>query len=434
MTTINSTSKRKWWIIGCMAALLIAGVCCGVVVVAGGGIFTWIAPQVQATLTQMTAEAQPYNPRVTDLAPALPPPPGPTPTPPPATNFTNNEGRSEYAAAAMDGQGNLHVIWFDDSLRSDNSGRGDILHRQLSADGQWSDVENLSSGFEEVINGSPQLLSASDGRVCAFWNGREMQGISDSVYWRCWSNGQWGELEKQDSEEYIYENSPAFAPDGTLEIAVSSSGEWRLHDQRVIPSPDSVYNFKFVIDAQGVYHILWEQGEPNAIWHRSSKDQGQTWSDAEQASDTDQSPWSGTSGLQVACDSQGNLHLLWAGQNGAYYRLWKADGGWQAAEKILAQNQFMGGAALAVDSAGLPHVAFNMIINGPPSVGYIARQADGKWTSPSLVAFTGRDEAIGSGTLVLVVDPQGRKHFIWPVMRLGGQGASNTELYYAMLP
>lgn len=435
MATTNPQTKRVWWIIGCLAALLIVGVvCCVVTVVAGGGMMTWLAPQVQATLDSMTAEAQPYNARVTDLAPALPPPPGPTPTPPAATNFTNNEGRSDHAAAAMDGQGNLHVIWLDDSVRADNTGRGDILHRQLSADGQWSDVENLSNGFEEVIEGSARLLSAPDGRVCAFWNGRETQGISDIVYWRCGSNGQWGDLEKLEAEGYFYDNSPAFAPDGKVEIAYSSSGEWRLHDQRIIPSPDYVYNFKFLIDPQGGYHLLWEQGEPNAIWHRYSQDQGQTWGDAEQASDKDQSPWSGSSGLQAVCDHQGNLHLMWASQNGVYYRTWKADGGWQVAEKILAQNQFMGSVAMAVDAAGLPHVAFNMIINGPPSVGYITRQPDGKWSSPLLVAFMGHDESLGGGSLTLVVDAQGRKHFIWPVMRFGEPGVNNSDLYYAVLP
>src|SRR5512145_1024652 len=116
--TTNTSQNRTWWIVGCLAAILLTGaICCLVSLITGGGIVAFLMPAVQATGTALAQEMYPTQPRVTDLAPALPPPPGPTATPPAATNFTNNEGRSDYSSAAVDMQGNLHIIWFDNSLR-----------------------------------------------------------------------------------------------------------------------------------------------------------------------------------------------------------------------------------------------------------------------------------------------------------------------------
>ncbi|MFZ6029092.1 MAG: hypothetical protein ACOYYS_15370 [Chloroflexota bacterium] len=427
-----NSRNRIGWIVGCLAALLIvAGICCVTTVLTGGGVVAFLAPAVRATGTALAQEMAP-QPRVTDLAPALPPPPGPTPTPPAATNFTNNEGRSEQPAVVSDNEGNLHIVWFDDSLRAPNSGEGDILHRQRSAGGEWSDVENLTEGFEMVMESSLRLLAAPDGRLCALWSGSQSLTIGANAYLRCQAGGQWAPPEKLDDTDSAFDCSPAFAPDGGLEVACSSFGEWRLRDRQLVPpSNDYVYTLKLLIDSHGGYHVLWIQGEPNALWHRYSTDKGETWGETTQVSGEGQFYTSGA--IQAICDSRDSLHVAWSDPDGAHYRQWQTDGGWQASEKFLAPNEYMGEVGMAADAQGLVQVTFTMIIHGPPSLGYVQRQADGKWTSPMLIASMAQDETLGSGGPVMAVDTQGRRHFVWPVYRFGN-GPGSSDLYHAVLP
>lgn len=437
METNNPNSSRSLWIISCLV-LLLATICCGafVVIVTSGGLIAYLAPLGWPTEDPMHAESWSSEPQITVLAPELPSPSAPTATPPAATNFTNNKGRSQYPSTATDTQGNIHVIWLDDSLRGEN-GKYDILHRQLAPNGQWSEVNNLSSDFETIIESSVQMLTTPDERPCIFWLGNQFLAGGPSAHLRCWDKTQWSKTENPNLEDdIVYEASPAFDADGKLEVAFSSFGEWRLQEQRLIPDPRHVYGLKFLIDTQNGYHLLWHQGDPNELWHRYSTDQGNTWEDVIQLSgkEANDSLKLSSTNIQAINSPNGNLHLAWPGQDGIYYRLWQTDNGWQAPQKILDQKQSSGhGISLAVDKEGQPHLMFIMTVHGPREIGHIQQQSDGEWTWPKLVTFAGHDEAINSSNLALVIDHKGQKHFVWQVSRIG-QVNTNPDLYYTTLP
>jgi hypothetical protein len=214
---------------------------------------------------------------VATIAPALPP----TSTPEilAAVNVTNNPGKSDSPSLAFDEAGLLHLGWWDNST---GKPIGDFLYRQMTPDGRWSEEEILTTGFETALdtNSLKLIRNPASGQVCAFWDGATGGGpASIGLYMRCRTE-TWSPAEKvHDWRSPGYEYAPAFAPDGTLRVALIHQPQTVLFgDAELSDGFKTVDKLALAIDQAGGYHAVWmRQGDPFTLEYRYSNDNGQTW-------------------------------------------------------------------------------------------------------------------------------------------------------------
>lgn len=334
-----------------------------------------------------------------------------TPTPPPPTGFNvSNTGATDLPQLAFDAQGILHVAWVDTSLQS----TGSVFHRQLGADGQWSEVENLSPDLAYVFGG-PSLLRRADGSICVVWNGAEPL----TLYVRCRTEQGWTEAEALNKPGRDY--SPIISSDGTVQtLYVVGAGTIYFEDLEL--SADLSALGKLVVDAAGGYHAAWVRlGEPFSVEHRYSTDGGQTWAEAERLSTEENRP--DALSMRMEADSVGGVHIVWRGYEDLYYRRWTANGGWEAVVE-LSRDAPIGNLAISTDANGLARVIWQSVSEG---VWYTEQSADGAWSAPR--QLTTEYYNWGANGPAIAVDSQGRVHMVWK-----SEGSGTDDLYYFTLP
>jgi hypothetical protein len=335
---------------------------------------------------------------------------------PASVNLTQNPGLSYGPQLVLDRANQLHLVWWDNSLRATG---GDVLYRQRMPDGNWTAVDSLTSDFTSLISQyDVQLRLRPDGAVCAFWVAlEELQ-----YYQRCRHNGAW------DTPQPIFRATgikrdfqPAFAPAGDLHlIYLDMAGDIHSGEQQQQLSDGPASDAKLAIDANGRLHAVWmmTRNYPYTVEHRWSDDGGVTWSPVATASAADgaERPPS------LKADAAGNVHLVWQMGNTLYYRRWQSASGWQPAVVITRDNgrAACDNIALDVDAAGLVHVAWH---NGNELL-YTQQQAGQNWT-PTRRLESG--ECHSNRTPVLAVDSAGQAHLIW-TPRSDEQG-----LYYLVI-
>lgn len=334
-----------------------------------------------------------------------------TPTPPPPTGFNvSNTGATDLPQLAFDAQGILHVAWVDTSLQS----TGSVFHRQLGADGQWSEVENLSPDLAYVFGG-PSLLRRADGSICVVWNGAEPL----TLYVRCRTEQGWTEAEALNKPGRDY--SPIISSDGTVQtLYVVGAGTIYFEDLEL--SADLSALGKLVVDAAGGYHAAWVRlGEPFSVEHRYSTDGSQTWAEAERLSTEENRP--DALSMRMEADSVGGVHIVWRGNEDLYYRRWTANGGWEAVVE-LSRDAPIGNLAISTDANGLARVIWQSVSEG---VWYTEQSADGAWSAPR--QLTTEYYNWGANGPAIAVDSQGRVHMVWK-----SEGSGTDDLYYFTLP
>jgi hypothetical protein len=364
-------------------------------------------------------EAQAAAQRLLDLLP----PATPTLPPPPSGFNVSDTGTASGPRLAFDSQGSLHVVWEDRSARPN----GDYFHRQLNPDGQWSEAQNLTEGFEFLF-GSLGLLPGLDGRMCAVWNGA-LKGTL-GMYRRCQSDVAWSDPEIIVALGGINRDfAVALTPDGTLvEIHIAGAGDVMFGDLELTGEGLSTLP-SLAIDARGDLHVAWvslgrQTGDPFSVVHRhryTVVEGGgqQLWLDPETLNTDENQP--DALGLKLVADAQGGVHILWSGfDNGLYYRRWTLQGGWSEAVNVAPEA---GGAFpdLAVAAEGRVRVAWARF----DGVYYTSQGAEGAWSEPSRVVSTQPEAGQGAEQAHLAVDAQGVSHIVW---------VTNGDVYYVTLP
>lgn len=356
------------------------------------------------------------------------PAPSPEPTaapqaalPPQAgVNVSDTPGRSNSPRLAFDAQGVLHLIWEDNSLRPPKS---DVLHRQMTPDGTWSETESLTSEFDTIID-IVSLLPRPTGEVCAFWYGGSSAlnaTLPLGLYMRCLGEGAEaaaGLVTTGISVQF----APAFAPDGTVQTLVVRGRSLTLGDVDLADGQALISRAALAIDRGGGYHAVWvRQGTPFSLEYRYSADGGITWQVSESLTDETNKPV-GTA-LNVVADQQGRVHLVWSSPGGkVFYRRWSPDAGWGPAAEVTqgAPGSASTSIGLAVGNDGLARV----VGQGFQGVYTVQQQAEESWGQPQPVNET---PGGGPGPAIAVDDGNGR-HIVWR-----GNG-DPVDLYYAVLP
>lgn len=338
--------------------------------------------------------------------------PTPTPPGPSASNIPGATGQivSPHLAFAADGV--LHLIYETRTVRPN----GDYAHQQLSLTGEWSAPEILTSEFQ-FLYGSLQFISKPGGPLCAIWNGATEGTLDIGVYRKCLVNGAWSTAERLSAlsgtaRDFV----TAYAADGQLRaVYVVSAGTIKLDthnwdgpedeiEDPTLSGEATAFQMRFVIDAQGVYHVAWAEfvssAEPNRMRAMRSTDGGLTWTEPETLSTPEQAP--GGLAIDMQADVTGSVHLVWEANTGVFYRRWSAAGGWETT--VNMNNEERGGAQLklAVGPNGLARALWW----NSDGLRLATQAADGSWQVQTLGASGTTEQA-------LMVDTQNQAHVVW---------------------
>lgn len=350
------------------------------------------------------------------------PPPEPTTAPqatqPPldGVNVSNNPGLSANPHLAFDDQGVLHLIWEDNSLRAPKT---DILHRQRTPAGEWSETESLTADFDTII-GNLSLQHRPTGEVCAFWYGGSSPpgtSLPLGLYVRCLGEG--GEAAELVAAGISAQFAPAFAPDGAAQTLVIRGRSLTLGGVEVADGEALINGAALAVDRAGGYHAVWlRQGTPFSLEYRFSNDGGMTWQPGETLTDETNRP---LTTLNLVADDQGRVHLVWSSGARVLYRRRTPDGGWEATTDVTQGRPGNNSAniGLVVGADGLVHVLWQ----GHQGLYTTHQQPDGSWDEPYLVT----EMPGGWPGPAIAVDEQGGRHIVW-------RDDATVDLYYTFLP
>jgi BNR repeat-like domain len=194
--------------------------------------------------------------------------------------------------------------------------------------------------------------------------------------------------------------------------------------QRLTWTSTESWNPAIAIGPSGNVHVVWYDKASGGfeIYYKRSTDGGSTWSTRKRLT------WSGLSGApDIAVDPSGNPHVVWMmGAGGNYEIFYKksTDGGttWLASKRLTANAGDSVKPALAVDSFGNPHLAWEDDTPGNYEI-YYKKSTDGgtNWSTSKRLTWTSGD----ARELSITVDLSDNPHVVWYENTPG-----NYEIYY----
>lgn len=249
--------------------------------------------------------------------------PGAAPVP-----LDETPGRSQAARVAVDGEGRVHVVWWDArDPRMPDAGTH-LLHRSTDAAGAWSAPDTLYRETDPRGLRDLQAALAADGRGrLHLLHSRAEGGLRYVVL----DDGRWREgADPRLPGGYLRWNRTA-ARQGRMElayVAAQISDEVRRANNDVWfralggsgwkePAPVHVaptrsHDPALLTDARGVRHAVWAEsgvrGRAERLLHATSRD-GVRWSEPAEAA----APAAGVDyyAQRLGLDAQGRLHLVY---------------------------------------------------------------------------------------------------------------------------
>jgi hypothetical protein len=315
-------------------------------------------------------------------------------------NLSRTPGASRGPRVAVDGAGDVHVVWSEDV-----GGNLEVFHRRWQQEAQvWTPPVSLSAS--PWPDWGPELWRAPDGRLHLAWcRGYTALGgaphDATEVLHRTWNGTAWSPA------EVVYRNGEAYVPGG--------------------------YGLTFAQDAQGRLYLFLSFG----FAFTYTVNQGAGWEPL--------AAWNQSMGVtQAATDGLGRLHLVGYGPNSsqtgydqyfydAYYirydeapsRLTTRNGGrdgasdgtsWTTAFNVTGTDGIAHDQALAIDAAGNVHVVW--ADTGSPyssesqgSAVYERVLSGESWGANTLVTTPNRDQAVED--VALARDELGQLHLAW---------------------
>ncbi|OGD24047.1 MAG: hypothetical protein A2Y69_05560 [Candidatus Aminicenantes bacterium RBG_13_59_9] len=183
------------------------------------------------------------------------------------------------------------------------------------------------------------------------------------------------------------------------------------------------------IDSNDHIHVVWSDDSPGnpEIYYKKSLDGGATWTAGKKISETSGASYEPA----IAVDSSGNPHVAWQdnspGSGEIYYRK-STDGGsaWMAARRLTWTAGWSYRPALVIDSSDDLHIVWEDWTPGNPEI-YYKRSMDGgtTWTSGIEITWTAKN----SWGPAMAVDSSDNLHVVWE-----DNTPSNFDIYYKKSP
>lgn len=301
-----------------------------------------------------------------------------------ATTTDSETGLSKNPIA-VDSRGNVHVVWCEQDGPSANYQIYSRRRRIVGWDAAQRAVPYLASYPGSGVGAKyPSLVIDHEDSLHMAWHDYRVAGI---------------------------ENVEIFFKSRGIDSAwdTTGAGDVRLTtSQHPETNGDNGYLPSLVQDGGGLLSVAWYdyrydglnaeilfKARVGGVWNLAPGD----------SADFRVSETAGNSiDPAVAADSSGNVHVVWADQEGGgsilYRRRSAATGAWGAVESVNAGGSAVGSPATAVGAAGALHVLWVDAREGSQAIYARARAAGGGWSAESRVGPSGKnaqEPAIAAG-------------------------------------
>ena len=285
-----------------------------------------------------------------------------------AVNISDNPGASRNPAIAIDNTGNIYVVW-----RDETPGYACIyFSRSTDGGSSWSRAVNVSNNLGDYYGTAMAVDGA--GNICVVWHDYCSYPIHNGdIYFSRSTDGgvSWSQVLNISNNPGV-SLDPAIAIDNDGNIGVAwcnrSTGPYGIYFSRstdngvswsraVNTSDDSrnFHNPAIAIDTAGNINILSISCDIvycSLSFYRST-DEGASWSQAVNIFESEDALWPPV----LAVDSAGNINIAWCDEMPGYAYIYfsrSIDGGssWSQPAGLSDDYGFAVFPALAVDSAG----------------------------------------------------------------------------------
>jgi len=374
-----------------------------------------------------------------------------------------------YPKIAADPEGNIHVVWYDLTDYGTDGSDIDIFYRRWNADtAQWGSIE-LVSNVSTGDSANPAIAVDEEGNVHIVWDDETNYNGSGSdadIFYRCLNGttGVWNEVEVVSTESTANSCFSAIAVDEIGNIHVTwedytnygGAGSYPPHifykyynitskvwNTTVLVNAESkrdAYYPTIAVDLGRNVHIAWEDcsnylntGNDGEIFYKCWNASTAHWTATEII--TDESLYSIRP--QLVADGVGKLHLVWNQHTGSTYEIMYANldlnsGNWSENEYIsdldLKSSETP---AIGADSSGNAYATWAdaySLGSSDYNIVYKFRNATSTIWSATTIISTESDGT--SSNPSITVDISGHIHIVWDD-RTNYQGSgTDRDIFY----
>jgi hypothetical protein len=304
-------------------------------------------------------------------------------------NLTWNSGGSYSPAITFDSSGNFHLFWGDDT-----PGNSEIYNKK-STDGGATWTTGKRFTWTSGNSASPAIALDSSGNFYLFWEDNTPGNFE--IYYKksadggaTWTTGKrltwhsgdlWGKDIAVDSSGNLHlawcDHIDLSHSDIYYKKSTDGGTTWST-SQRLTWTSASSLAPAITADGYGNLHVVWrEESTPSGNWeiyYKKSPDGGTTWLTSQRLTWTS----GGSIDPDIAVDSSGNLHLVWAGDPPSepyalelYYKK-STDGGtaWTSGQRLTWVTGLLNQPVIAIDSYDNLHVVFYVATGGNSEIYY----------------------------------------------------------------
>ncbi len=275
-----------------------------------------------------------------------------------------------------------------DTLSPDGDGKSDSIEFHLNA--QASDIINWQFSID---NGNDTVLILSGDGIppsAVFWNGYNETGdqVKNGSYTARIRTGDMLGSTGSDSLDFVCIAKPMV------------SG----NDDATYPSTSR----KLVKDKNDTLHCVYASGNPSEIFYTRSGDNGSTWADPTNVSNSTQTP---SRQPTLALDNLGTIAVAWQEGKDIYWRRFRQNQ-WEAKTRVTNTADTSRSPAIVSDASNNTHLvwtAYTTITNSNDVFYKMFSYNNQFWTDSTDIAMTGGD----SKTPTLTATPDGKVHIFW---------------------
>ncbi len=342
-------------------------------------------------------------------------------------DFTGwNTGDSHRPSIATDSNGDVHVVWNDNTNGPwyDSVGDWEIMYVNYTSSG-WSNATVISddfTGWNDQGSYWPDIAVDKNDNL--------------HVVWEDWTDGEWGT-----DREIMYVNYTSSGWSNATVISDDFTG-W---------NNDTSNYANIAIDIYGNLHVVWEDftvgewGSDHEVMYVNYTSSG--WSNATVISD-DFTGWNTGDSHRpsVATDNNGDVHVVWNdGTDGTWGTDWEimysnnSAGGWSKATVISddSTNWNYDGSyqpEIAIDKNGDYHVVWNDWTPGEwgtdHEIMYVKHVGTG-WTNATVISDDGTGWNNGDSSIAqIATDNNSYIHVVWHD-DTDGEWGTDYEIMYS---
>ncbi len=390
-----------------------------------------------------------------------------------STESTEDSG---YPTIAVDGSGNVHIAWYDETEYGGSGDDWDIFYKHWNmTTANWTTTEVISTEGTNVSY-TPTIAVDDYGNVFIAWEDLadyNNSGVDRDIFYKYWNatTATWTTTEVVSTESTGSSYFSTMAVDGSGNVHIawndytnykSSGGDldifykyWNAttatwNTTEVVSTESTAFSSEptIAVDGFGNVYIAWEDqtdykssGADNDIFYKYWNATTATWNTTEVISNESTSD---SCSPTLAVDGSENVHIAWHdeteyGGSGddwdIFYKYWNATtANWTTTEVISTESTDDSfSPTLAVDFLGKLHIAWQDETNyggsgGDYDIFYKHWNATtATWTTTEVIST---ESAGNSHSPTIAVDFLGKVHIAWTDKTNYGGSGGDDDIFY----